>query len=50
VNLRKKGSIIELQDIFIAASSISMGMPLLTNNRKHFERIENLEIKSWEEY
>jgi len=50
VGLRKKGTAIELQDIFIAASSIAMGMPLLTNNRKHFERIENLEIKSWEEY
>ena len=50
VTLRKKGSMIELQDIFIAASSIAMGMPLLTNNRKHFERINDLEVKSWEEY
>ncbi len=50
VTLRKKGTMIELQDIFIAASSIAMGMPLLTNNKKHFDRIEDLEIKSWEEY
>lgn len=50
VSLRKKGSMIELQDIFIAASSIAMGLPLLTNNKKHFERIANLEVKSWEEY
>lgn len=42
--LRKKGTMIELQDIFIAASCLSMGLPFLTRNKKHFERVEGMKF------
>ena len=50
VYLRKKGTIIGIQDIIIAASAISVNIPFLTNNKKHFKNIQELEIKSWDEY
>ena len=42
--LRKKGLMIELQDILIAASSLSIDMELLTNNKKHFKNITGLRM------
>lgn len=45
VNLRKKGLMIEIQDILIAASCLSMNMTLLTNNKKHFQNIEGLRLE-----
>jgi len=44
LKLRKENKIIELQDIFIAATAIENKLPLLTLNRKHFERIEGIEL------
>jgi len=44
VDLRKRGLMIEIQDTLIAASSISMNMTLLTNNRKHFQNIKGLSL------
>ena len=44
--LRKEGQIIEDFDLMIAATCLHHNLKLLTNNRRHFERIEGLEIIS----
>ena len=46
--LRKDGRIIGDFDLLIAATCIHHGLKLLTNNRRHFQRIEDLEIISTE--
>ena len=43
--LRKQNKMIEFRDIFIAATCIINGMPIVTLNKKHFERIKDLKIK-----
>lgn len=47
--LRKKGELIEDADLFIAATCIVNDLILITNNRKHFSRIDGLKIESWVE-
>jgi len=42
LELKRKNQLIEMEDIMIAATAISRGLPLATLNRKHFERIEGL--------
>jgi tRNA(fMet)-specific endonuclease VapC len=44
--LRKAGQIIEDFDLLIAATCLHHNLKLLTNNRRHFQRIEGLEIIS----
>lgn len=44
--LRKQGLLIGDFDLLIAATALYHNLTVLTNNRKHFERIENLEIIS----
>jgi len=44
--LRKAGRIIEDFDLLIAATCLHHNLKLLTNNRRHFQRIEGLEIIS----
>ena len=34
-------------DLVIAASAITVGYRLITNNEKHFERIEGLHLSNW---
>lgn len=41
-NLKKLNKIIEIRDIFIAASAITHKLPIATKNLKHFKRIKNL--------
>ena|SRR3989344_2113045 len=43
-DLSKKGFIIEFRDIFIAASCIINNCPLLTLNKKHFDKIDELNL------
>ena len=43
-NLRAQNKLIEFRDILIAASALQFTLPIATFNRKHFERIEWLEI------
>ncbi len=43
-NLKRKRKQIDIADLFIAATAISYALPFATLNRKHFERIEELEI------
>jgi predicted nucleic acid-binding protein len=45
-HLKKTNKLIDLADIFIAATSISYNIPLATLNISHFQRIKELEIKS----
>lgn len=44
--LRQAGQRIEDLDIFIGATAIRHNLTLLTNNRRHFERIRGLDIIS----
>jgi predicted nucleic acid-binding protein len=48
-DLKTKNQLISLPDIFIAATAITHDLRLLTLNRKHFERIENLKLYTTEE-
>lgn len=45
-SLEKKGSIIDLRDIFISAICLNNNVKLATMNRKHFERIPGLQLES----
>jgi len=45
--LRQSGSLIDDADIFIAAFCIVNGCTLVTNNIKHFSRIEGLSYVNW---
>ena len=47
-HLRQRGLMIGDFDLLIAATCLYHGLKLLTNNRRHFERIEGLEIISTE--
>lgn len=42
--LRKNGNLIDNFDILIAATCLVYNLTLITNNLKHFERIEGLKI------
>lgn len=43
-SLRRSNQIIEFRDIFIAATCIINGLPIVTLNRKHFHRVDDLRI------
>ena len=45
VDLRGRGLMIGIQDVLIAASSISANTSLITNNTKHFQKIEGLKLE-----
>jgi len=42
--LRKRSKLIEFRDIFIGATALVHGLPLLTHNAKHFDRIDGLSV------
>lgn len=44
--LRKKKSLIDNFDLLIASTALHYNLILLSNNRKHFEKIEGLQIIS----
>lgn len=44
VFLEKKGELIEIRDLFIGAITKNAGLPLVTKNIAHFERIPGLEV------
>ena len=46
-NQRKKGENIEDADILIAAIVLANNGILITNNTKHFQQIEGLNIENW---
>ena len=45
--LDKKGEAIEDFDLLIAATALSLNYTLVTNNTKHYKRIEGLQIENW---
>lgn len=47
VQLKKEGKLIEDADILIAAIAIVNDLILITDNIKHFSRIEELEVENW---
>lgn len=42
--LERRGQLISTMDLLIAATALAEGAPLVTGNRRHFERIHGLEI------
>jgi len=42
--LKKKRKQIDLADLFIAATAVTHNLPLTTLNKKHFDRIESLQL------
>lgn len=42
--LKKKRKQIDLADLFIAATAVAHNLPLATLNRKHFDRIDTLQL------
>ena len=44
---KKQGNPLDDMDILIASIAIENELVLVTRNRKHFERIKNLEIEDW---
>ena len=46
-DLTKKGTPIGANDLLIAAHARAVGVTLITNNVREFERVENLSIENW---
>lgn len=44
--LRARGELLDTADLLIAACCLSRGYPLLMRNRRHFERIDSLQLLS----
>jgi tRNA(fMet)-specific endonuclease VapC len=44
--LRADGMLIGDSDLWIAATALQYHLTLLTNNRRHFERIDGLRLES----
>lgn len=47
-DLRSKGILIEDADLLIAAIALANDAILITNNTKHFQRIDNLILEDWQ--
>lgn len=45
--LEKKGQVIGVHDILMAAHALGLGATIVTNNMKEFERVEGLELENW---
>jgi tRNA(fMet)-specific endonuclease VapC len=46
-NLEKKGQVIGNMDMQIAGHALSLGLKLVTNNIKEFNRVEGLALDNW---
>ena len=44
IELKSRNKMVEFRDIFITSTSIEYNLPLVTLNKKHFNRIEHLEL------
>lgn len=47
--LVSQGRLIGINDMWIAAHALSLGVPLITHNRSEFSRVPELEVDSWME-
>ena len=45
--LERKGQPIGSMDLLIAAHALTLGLTLITNNRREFSKVPNLQIASW---
>jgi tRNA(fMet)-specific endonuclease VapC len=46
-DLKKQGTMIGANDLFIAAHARCLGLTLVTNNSREFRRVRNLAIENW---
>ncbi|MPZ20382.1 MAG: PIN domain-containing protein [Luteitalea sp.] len=46
-DLKKRGTMIGANDLFIAAHARSLGLTLVTNNTGEFERVDGLALENW---
>jgi tRNA(fMet)-specific endonuclease VapC len=46
-HLADEGTPIGPLDLFIAATALSCGVPLVTNNTREFQRAPDLELEDW---
>ena len=46
-DLGKKGTIIDDMDLLIASTALTHNLVLVTNNIKHFQRVEGLKTENW---
>jgi len=46
-DLKRQGTMIGANDLFIAAHARSLGLTLVTNNTKEFRRVHNLALENW---
>lgn len=47
--LKKRGNLIEDADILIASIALVENLVLVTDNIRHFERVEGLQIENWKD-
>ena len=45
--LKRQGNLIDDSDILIAAQCVENGYTLVTNNERHFERVDGLHFVNW---
>ena len=45
--LRKAGTLIDDFDLLIGCTAIANGLTLVTNNTKHFNRLQNIKLEDW---
>lgn len=45
--LKKRGTMIGANDLFIAAHARALGLTLVTNNVREFQRVEGLAVENW---
>ena len=48
-HLERAGTPIGNNDLWIAAHALSLGITLISNNTREFERVENLKLENWAE-
>lgn len=46
-DLQKRGAMIGANDLFIAAHALSLGLTLVTNNAREFQRVRDLVVENW---
>jgi len=46
-DLKKRGTLIGANDLFIAAHARALGVTLVTNNTTEFERVSKLKLENW---
>ncbi|MBS9523650.1 type II toxin-antitoxin system VapC family toxin [Litoribacter ruber] len=47
VRLNKEGRTIDELDLLIGATAIGNNLTLVTNNEKHFNRLQNIRVENW---